>query len=139
MKSITIKPDEITALAEESGKFIFKPEAENSLMELLKIQAFINQAVEDVKVAIAKAGTDINPGFKGVIGEGVSCTYRAYGGKYKYDWAKKDQAMPFLKEKVTHYVDGDKIAAYVKEVGELPDGIDEVVREKSLSISVKDK
>lgn len=138
-KEIIIKTDEIGALAKEGEKFIFQPEAEEKLIELLMLQDLVNSTVEDVKEAIAKAGTDINPNFKGVIGDRVRLVYRQYGAKYKYDWKKKNECKPFLKEKTSWYVDTDKIEKYVEEVGELPEGIEENDRPNKLSISFKDE
>ena len=138
MKSITVKPDKITDLAKEGEAFIFKPEAEEALIELLMLKELIDTTIDEVKDAIGKAGKDINPNFKGVIGDTVRCTYRKYGGKYKYDWGKKSMLDPFLDEKTRYYVNTESVDAYVKEVGELPDGISEVDREDKLTITRKE-
>lgn len=136
---ITIKPDEIKILAQEGEKFIFKPQAEEQLIKLLELQELINKTVEDVKNKIAEAGKSINPNFRGVIGDRVKCIYRAYGAKYSYDWKKRTDCMPFLKEKVVYTVDSDRVDKYLKEVGEMPDGISLSDRNNTLSISLKDE
>lgn len=135
---IIIKPEEIQLLAKEGEKFIFKPEAEEQLYKLVKLKEMIDSTLEEVKTRIAEAGEGINPNFRGVIGDRVRCIYRAYGSKYGYDWQKKDRCMPFLKEKTAYTVDGARVDAYVKEVGELPDGIVENDRGNKLSIVLKD-
>ena len=139
MNEIIVRPDEIKALVQDGEKFLFKAEAEKELLKLLKLQEMVDKAVEQVKSGIAEAGKTLNPNFKGVIGERVRCIYRAYGGKYKFDWKKKKVAQPFLKTKDWTTVDTDKVKAYIKEVGELPDGIYEADREEKLSIMVKDE
>jgi hypothetical protein len=138
-KIIKVNPEDIKILATEGEKFIFKPKAEEALIKLLELQKFIDDAVEDVKNKIAQAGQEVNPNFKGVIGDRVRCIYRAYGGKYKYDFTKRGDCLPFLKEKTTYTVDADKVEDYIKEVGELPMGILEADRDNKLSISLKDE
>lgn len=135
---ITVNPDDIKILATEGEKFIFKPKAEEQLIKLLELQQLIDATVEEVKLKIAEAGKAVNPNFRGVIGDRVRCIYRAYGGKYKYDYSKKSLCEPFLKEKVYHSVDGDMVDKYIKSVGELPEGITEADRENKLSIMLKD-
>jgi hypothetical protein len=131
---ITIDPKEMKALAVESGKFIFKPKAEESLLKLHEMIVMLQALEDSVKEAIGKAGKELNPNFKGVIGENVKCIYRKYGAKYEYDWKNKEGALPFLKKKEYYSVDTDKVDKYVKEVGELPEGISEKPREDVLSI-----
>jgi hypothetical protein len=138
-KIIKVNPEDIKILATEGEKFIFKPKSEEALIKLLELQKFIDDAVEDVKNKIAQAGQEVNPNFKGVIGDRVRCIYRAYGGKYKYDFTKRGDCLPFLKEKTTYTVDADKVEDYIKEVGELPMGILEADRDNKLSISLKDE
>lgn len=138
-KIIKVNPEDIKILATEGEKFIFKPKAEEQLIKLLELQKLVNDAVEEVKNKIAEAGQSVNPNFKGVIGDRVRCIYRAYGGKYKYDFAKRGDCLPFLKEKTTYTVDADKVENYIKEVGELPMGILEADRDNKLSISLKDE
>jgi hypothetical protein len=135
---IKIDPDEIKILAQEGEKFIFKPKAEEQLIKLLELQKLVDDTVEEVKNRIALAGQTVNPNFKGVIGDRIRCIYRAYGGKYKYDWQHKADCMPFLKEKTSYTVDSDKVEEYIKKVGEMPFGITEADRENKLSIMLKD-
>jgi hypothetical protein len=131
---IKIDPQKIAQLAEESNKFLFKPEAEQKLIDLLMLKELIDSTIEEVKEKIATAGKKINPNFKGVIGENLRCIYRVYGTKYKYEWKKKAAAEPFLKKKEYWNVDTEAVDKYVDEVGELPEGIYEADREEKLSI-----
>lgn len=134
---ITVDPKEIALLAEEGDKFVFKAEAEDHLIKLLEAQKMIEEAVDSVKKGIAQAGESVNPNFKGVIGDKVRCTYRQYGKKYKFVLNKREELEPFLIEKVWYNIDTGKVEEYLKEVGELPDGIYEADRDHQLSISYK--
>ena len=139
MNIIKIDMSKMTALAEEGGKFILKPSAESALIELHETIEKL-QALEDhVKEEIGRLGKELNPNFKGVIGENVKCIYRKFGAKYNYDWKNREGALPFLKRKEYFSVDADKVDKYVKEVGEYPDGIIENVREEKLSFSFGEK
>jgi hypothetical protein len=50
----------------------------------------------------------------------------------------KTACEPFLRHKDYYSVDATKVDAYVKEVGELPEGIKEADREDQLTISVRE-
>jgi hypothetical protein len=131
---VKIDIDEMKMLAKEGEAFIFKPSAEKSLLKLHETIMLLQALEDSVKHQIGILGRELNPNFKGVIGENVKCIYRKYGAKYEYDWKNKEGALPFLKKKEYYSVDADKVDKYVKEVGELPDGINEKAREDVLSI-----
>lgn len=132
---IVINPKEMTLLAEEGGKFLFKPKAEAQILKLHETIVMLQALEESIKEKIGEMGKALNPNFKGVKGDKVNCIYRKYGAKYEYDWKQKNTCLPFLKEKVYYSVDGDKVDKYLKEVKELPTGIMEKDREEKLSIS----
>jgi hypothetical protein len=136
MKNEIIKIDmsEMRLLAKEGESYIFTPKAESSLLKLHQTIEEL-QALEDhVKEEIGRLGKELNPNFKGVIGENVKCIYRKFGAKYNYDWKNREGALPFLKRKEYFSVDADKVDKYVKEVKELPQFIVEAPREEKLSI-----
>lgn len=131
---VKIDLNKMKLLAQEGESFIFRAEAEQSLLELHRTIEMLQALEEQVKEAIGKAGKEINPNFKGVIGENVKCLFRKYGKKYAYDWKNKEACMPYLIKKEYYNVDADLVDKYVKEVGELPEGIEENDREETLSI-----
>ena len=131
---ITIDPKEMTAFVEEGGKFLFRPKAEEAIIKLHETIAMLQALEDQIKEKIAQMGVALNPNFKGVKGDKVSCIYRKYGEKYKYDWKLLNQAKPFLTEKIYYKVDSDKVDKYVQEVKELPEGIVEAPREPVLRI-----
>lgn len=132
---IVIDPKEIEVFVEEGGKFLFKPKAEEQLVKLHETILKLQQAEEMIKEKIGEMGKALNPDFKGVKGDKVSCVYRKFGAKYEYDWKNKQACMPFLKEKVYFSVESDKVDKYIEEVGELPEGITESNRESKLTIT----
>ena len=132
---IKIDMREMGMLATESNSFIFKPSAEQALLRLHETILMLQALEDSVKQQIGILGKELNPNFKGVLGDKVKCIYRKFGAKYEYDWKKKADCEPFLKKKEYFSVDADKVNKYFKEVGELPEGISEKLREETLSIS----
>jgi len=134
---IVIYPDEISKLAEEGGKLVFKKEAEEELVKLLKIKKKIDEAIERVKEQIKQAGESILPNFKGVEGRMVKAIYSYHGAKYEIQDPQKAQG--FYRIVVYEKPDTETIDNYVKEYGELPEGVVAKEREKSLSLRLKDE
>jgi len=134
---IVIYPDEISKLAEEGGKLVFKKEAEEELVKLLKIKKKIDEAIERVKEQIKQAGESILPNFKGVEGRMVKAVYSYHGAKYEIQDPQKAQG--FYRIVVYEKPDTETIDNYVKEYGELPEGVVAKEREKSLSLRLKDE
>ena len=134
---IVIYPDEISKLALEAGKLVFKKEAEKELVKLLKIKKKIDEAIERVKEQIKQAGESILPNFKGVEGRMVKAIYSYHGAKYEIQDPQKAQG--FYRIVVYEKPDTEAIDNYVKEYGELPEGVVAKEREKSLSLRLKDE
>jgi hypothetical protein len=133
---IVIYPDEISKLAEEGGKLVFKKEAEEELVKLLKIKKKIDEAIERVKEQIKQAGESILPNFKGVEGRMVKAIYSYHGAKYEIQDPQKAQG--FYRIVVYEKPDTETIDNYVKEYGELPEGVVAKEREKRLSLRLKE-
>ena len=136
-KQIVIYPDEISRLAIEAGKLVFKKEAEEELIKLLEIKKKIDEAVEKVKEQIKQAGESILPNFKGVEGRMVKAVYSYHGAKYEIQDPQKAQG--FYRIVVYEKPDTETIDNYVKEYGELPEGVVAKEREKSLSLRLKEE
>ena len=136
---IVIDPKEVAIWADEAGRFLFKPKAEAQILKIHEAILLLQSWEEKIKEQIGEMGKALNPNFKGVKGDKVSCIYRKFGAKYEYDWKKKQACTPYLKEKIYYSVDSDKVDKYLKEVGELPEGIVEKAREDVLSITYKGK
>jgi len=134
---IVIYPDEISKLALEAGKLVFKKEAEEELVKLLEIKKKIDETIEKVKEQIKQAGESILPNFKGVEGRMVKAIYSYHGAKYEIQDPQKAQG--FYRIVVYEKPDTETIDNYVKEYGELPEGVVAKEREKSLSLRLKDE
>jgi len=136
MKEITIKVDELNQLVQEGGKFLFRKEAEDSLIKLLEWQERIESMIKEVKLAIEKAGLSISKDFKGVIGSKVKAIYRAYGERYEYDKSKTSELGEFLKTITFHKVDSDRVDLHFEKTGKIPDGIRLKDRQPVISLSL---
>jgi len=134
---IIIYPDEINKIAKEGGELIFRKEVEEGLVKLLKIKKQVDDAIEKIKEQIKQAGESILPNFKGVEGKMVKAVYSYHGAKYEIQ--DKEKARGFYQEVVYVKPDTKTIDNYVKEVGELPEGIITKEREKSLSLRLKEE
>ena len=138
---ITIDTGKLTAWVEEGGKFLFKPEAEDALYNLLKAQKAITEAIDKVKKDISEAGIKAGGiGFRGVIGHRVSAISRFYGEKYTYDKEKEDLIKDsFLTERKYYKVNSKVVDDFIKKNNELPGGIIEKDREPQLTLKVEEK
>lgn len=136
MTQIVIDTDRIPELIKEGGKLVLRPEADSAIAELLTMLDHLEAAKTKIAEQIKEAALQVDPNFKGVVGERVKAIFRTYGEKYTYDYRRKDELEAFLKETVYTKVDSKKVDEYIKEVGELPEGITEKDREAKLSISL---
>lgn len=136
MTKIIIETNEASQLAQDGGKFVFKKEAEDSIIQLLELRDFIDKQINQVKQAIADAGTQISPTFRGVLGERVRAIYRMFGERYSYEPEMKEVLLSqdFLKESRSYKVNGIAVDKHVKETGIIPDGI--IVKDRSPVISL---
>lgn len=132
---ITVDLAKVTELAVEGGKFIYTPKAEQALVNLLTLKELVDKSIDLAKEMIAEAGTQLDPNFKGVVGEQVKSIYRTYGEKYYYD-GHFDTPKEVLKTITTVKVDGKGVETYVKEHGALPVGIQEKERTPVLSLTL---
>lgn len=135
---ITFDKKKLKILAEKGGEFVFKPEAEEELLKLIKVKELVEDLLSQAKEQIIEAGKEIDNGFKGIAGEHIRATYRPYGPRFEYE-SGKEETKPFLKEISYQRVDTDKVDRYIEKVGELPEGIHEKDRTWKLNIKVEDK
>lgn len=136
-KAITIKvdPKNLITLQDDAKKLVVKPEAEDALLKLMEIRDNIDEAIDMVKDEIAQQGNKIMPGFSGVESEKLRVLYRAYGSKYSFVKGIKCPE-EFVKTSERSSVDSKAVDEYLREHGELPEGVQVADRSKSLSISV---
>lgn len=135
---VTFDKKKLKILAEKGGEFVFKPEAEEELLKLIKVKELVEDLLSQAKKQIIESGKKIDKGFKGISGEYIKATYRPYGPRFKYE-SGKEETKPFTKEISYQRVDSNKVDKYVERVGELPEGVHKKDRTWKLKIKVKDK
>lgn len=133
-KEITIRIDDTLRFTQEGQNFVFKAEAEAAILELLTLKEKIEAALEEVKQGIGRAGRQISPDFKGVIGARVKAIYRTSGERYEYDQNKQNQLAPFLKTISFQKVDAEKVDAHLAQGQPLPEGINLKKRLAAISL-----
>lgn len=131
---LIVNLNDINSLALEGGKLMYTPRAEEAIVGLLTLKELIDNHIEAIKGKIAAAGKQLDPNFKGVVGEQIKSIYRAYGEKYEWDKTTKTPD-GILKEVVSVKVDTKAVELFVKEQGKLPDGIMEKERVPVLSLT----
>jgi len=129
MSIVKLDREKIEFLATEAGKFVFKKEAEASLVELLDAIDFLQATLENVKEKIGEAGLTISPDFKGVVGSALNVTFTSTGDRYKSDNNLFNKLISYTR------ADSGKIDDYKQKEGQLPDGVIENIRVKKISIS----
>lgn len=137
--TIIVDDDEVKQLAERGGTFIFKPEAETAILDLLALRDRIDGYITHVKEIIAQAGEAVSPGFKGVVGERLKASYRVFGEKYTYDKELFEElvAVGILKKSENYKVDSKNVDKYVKKHKQLPNGVHTKERTPVISFTVK--
>ena len=127
---ITIDKKKIASFVRNGSQMMFKKEAEEELLKLLKLKDQIEEAITTVKTNILEAGRSITPDFTGVVGNKLKCVIRRYGDRYKTTNPE------YVKEIIIKRADGDKIDQHLQETGKLPDNTTENEREEKLTIIV---
>lgn len=137
---LKVEAKEIAELGDKAKKLVFKPEFEEQLTKLLKYQKMVNDTVDMVRHEIQMSGDMLMPNFTGITGTTVKCKNQAYGAIYKFiDKSIVDPS--FIKEFQTTRFNPDTKAIddYKAGMGKLPEGIEENVRTKSLSVDLIEK
>lgn len=136
MKDIILKAEDLTAFVKQGKELVFKKEAENAIIELLKRRNEIDLALAEIKKGIEEAGMLVSKDFRGVIGSKVKAIYRVYGEKYEYDWTRREELGDFLRSKTYYNVISPKVDEYLEKNKKLPDGITEKQRSPVISLSL---
>lgn len=137
--TVSIDMEHVLQLAEDGKSLVFNANAEVAILQLLEIQASINQVVEAVKSGITIQALDYNPAFTSVTGDKIKATYSAAGAKYGVDFNKvKHPRAPFFNRKVTYSLDTKLVEKFeMKHKGRLPVGVYKRDRNKNLTFRLK--
>lgn len=137
---ITVDLEKIKKVSAEADKILIDPKAEEELVELLKLQEAINEAVDKAKLIIEEEALKLNKNFQSVQADKLKVYYRAYGSRYYIDEKNMHLAPKELyevEEKINYKIDTKAVEKWVKEHGGMPTGITEVERKKSISMTLK--
>lgn len=138
MDKITINLKELKSLRKKGAEIFITPEAENGLLKLLEMKDEIEEAISETKKNIEKEALKRNKNFSSIRGDKVKIQYRAFGQRFFIDESKLDQVPKevYDKQVKTYFkIKTKEIEKFVKERGNLPIGVNEIDRKKSISIS----
>ena len=130
---ITINKKDIELLKNEAGKLPMKKSAEECLLTIMELKDYFDDLLEEIKKSITDSGKKVYPDFKGVVGANIKAVLRYYGDRYS------GSNTEYEKEIVTKRLNVEKIDAYLKEKGKLPEGITERERVEKLVITRNEK
>lgn len=133
-----IEIEKLNDLVCESDKIVLSNDGENVIIELLKMEKQVEQAIKTAKMMIEKKALELNPNLKSITSDNLKISYRQYGAKYRIDESFFDKLDPsFYKVSKRYDVVADEVEKYCEEHKSLPIGINEIERPKSLSFALK--
>ena len=133
MDKIIIDKKKIASFVKNGSQMMFKKEAEDELLKLLKLKDEIEEAITTVKTNILEAGRSITPDFTGVVGNRLKCVIRKYGDRYRFGEGTNPK---FIKEIVMKRANSETIDDELETTGKLPEGVIENERAEKLTIIV---
>ena len=131
------KVQELTAKADE---IFISPAGEQVLVDLLTIQGQVEAAIDEAKAKLEAAALKVNPNFSSIQADKIKVYYRAFGAKYYvYEARINDAPKEFytVESKVTYKIDTKALEKHIDATGQMPAGIIEVDRKKSISFTLK--
>lgn len=130
--------EKLENLVLDSDKIFISAEGEEVLVELLRIQKQVEQAIDSAKSKIEQTALKLNPNFSSIQADRIKVYYRAYGARYKIDESFIDQIPVNLYTTKTSYLPvPEEIEKWTEEHKGMPVGIVEPERNKSLTFSLK--
>lgn len=142
MDTLTIDLNKVTELAREGGKFVFKKDAEEAILQLLELRDLVEERIAEVARSIEDAGLGVDASFSGVVGTRLTAQYRSFGEKYSFDAEMREALLSagFVKENKTYKVVSEDVDSFFKKNKDLPPGIRPKERQPKISFSKrKDK
>lgn len=127
----------IRDLEQETKARLSNEETEIKLSFFLLVRKAFNETYDKIKEHLATNGKlEIGEDFSGVTGTFISAPYTARGGsKYVFTGTEQELDPTMVEKVVTYKVNQKEVDAYRKKYRELPPGIEEAPRTKSLSIA----
>lgn len=130
---VKIDPAEIVRLQSEGKTIVFNPKAENAIVQLLALEREVKDAVEWLKSEIERQALEYNEDFTSIKGDKIKVNYSAAGAKYKGE--TKNHSKKFWTKKITWSLNAKAIDEFKARRSQLPAGIKEMPRKKTIRIS----
>jgi len=130
---VTIDLSTLALIEQDGDKFLIDPRAEDALLALLDLEQKVETVKELIKTKLGEAMKALN--CQKIEGENVKVSRRFYGERYEIDNKNIAMELGMAKKVETVKPDGKAIDEYVKDTGELPEGIKLRDRNESVSIS----
>lgn len=139
-KQITIQIKDLELIKNESGKVVLNHNAEKFLVDLLDLQAKVDETLILCKQKIQEAIEAEDSELSSINTDNLKIMNRVYGSKYSLDKNVIDYVDKNLYEKVVSFkLLSNEVDKYIKEKGANPEGITPILRKNILSISLKKK
>lgn len=130
--------EKLNELKADAGKIFLTPTGEDTLVQLLEIQAQVEAAIDEAEKILEEAALKLDPNFTSIQADKIKVFYRAYGTKYAIDESHLEDVPKELYTTKTSYLpDSKAIEKYTDENKGLPLGIVEKERTKSLKFTLK--
>lgn len=137
---LVINYENIELLVAGAKAVTMNPRGEELLMKLLELQAKVDEAVKQCKSVLQVAIQEVDPDLTSISSDNLKVMYRVYGAKYGLNEMLIDQLDPrFYTEKKVYSPNSVEIEKEIKSTGILPNGITINDRQKTVSISLKNK
>ena len=137
---LVINYDNIELLVAGAKSITMNPRGEELLIKLLELQSKVDEAVKQCKSVLQVAIQEVDPDLTSISSDNLKVMYRVYGAKYGLNDILIDQLDPkFYTAKMTYSPNSVEIEKEIKTNGVLPNGITINDRQKTVSISLKNK
>jgi len=140
MKNILIQYEDLKVLVDNSKQISLTPSGETFLIKFLTLSNAIETAFKNIKTQIGDAILAVDPDLTSISSDNVKVMYRVYGAKYNIDKnIIKDIDKKYYKKNISYSPDTKAIDKEIKENGVLPTGVSINERNKTVSVTLKNK
>lgn len=130
--------EKLKELTADAGKIFLTPTGEETLVQLLEIQAQVEAAIDEAEKTLEEAALKLDPNFTSIQADKIKVFYRAYGSKYYIDETRIAEVPKELyTEKISYSLDSKGVEKWAEEHKGLPIGVVEKERTKSLKFTLK--
>lgn len=132
---IKVNTADILKLEKDGETILFNQEAEEAIAKLLEMKRELDGALDYLASSIERQALEYNPNFTGLKGDLIKINYSASGAKYKDLGTVRRRCEKFWTKKVSWQLNSKAVDEFVARRGNLPKGIVEIHRKKSIRIS----